>query len=97
MLFLGRGAGGKWEYPTRAKYRIPPPSLCVSGWVGGKVHADAGAEMSICAYSSKDSTVLYSWVAAEQTKRKEEREGMEEEWAGRMDGDPGEHAAGQER
>lgn len=32
-----------------------------------------------------------------QTKRKEEREGMEEEWAGRMDGDPGEHAAGQER
>lgn len=26
--------------------------------------------MSICAYSSKGSTVLYSWVAAPQTKRK---------------------------
>lgn len=102
-LMVGRdaisGPGGRWEVgiPCALSTASHRRACVVSGWVGGKVHADAGAEMSICAYSSKDSTGLYSWVAADRTKRKEEREGMEEEWAGRMDGDPGEHAAGQER
>lgn len=81
----------------RAKYRIPPPSLCVSvcvsrcGWVGTLLQV----QMSICAYSSRTVlTVFLGCSRAEQSrervgKSRAAREGMgEEEWAGRMDGDP---------
>lgn len=81
----------------RAKYRIPPPSLCVSvcvsrcGWVGPLLQV----QMSICAYSSRTVlTVFLGCSRAEQSrervgKSRAAREGMgEEEWAGRMDGDP---------
>lgn len=60
----------------------------------------AGADVNLRLFTAEEHCTVILGRSREQSKRavmsRPAREGMGEEWAGRMDGDPGAHAAGQD-
>lgn len=61
----------------------------------------AGADVNLRLFTAEEYCTVILGRSREQSNRavmsRPAREGMGEEWAGRMDGDPGAHAAGQDR